>query len=71
MRLFNRNILAALAELDELARINPQNHRAFQRKRELLEASASSRSQLDQARQALSTAIHLNSEETGPPGASR
>jgi tetratricopeptide (TPR) repeat protein len=59
------NIPAAIAELDELARINPQNHRAFQRKGELLAASASSRSQLDQARQTLSTAIRLNSEETG------
>ena len=59
------NIPAAIAELDELAHINPQNHRAFQRKGELLAASASSRSELDQARQTLSTAIHLNSEETG------
>src|SRR5215472_8696518 len=59
------NIPSAIAELDELARINPQNHRAFQRKGELLAASASSRSQLDQARQTLSTAIRLNSEETG------
>ena len=59
------DIPAGIAELDELARINPQNHRAFQRKGELLAASASSRRQLDQARQTLSTAIHLNSEETG------
>jgi tetratricopeptide (TPR) repeat protein len=59
------NIPSAVAELDELARINPQNHRAFQRKGELLAASASSRSELERARQTLSTAIHLNSEETG------
>jgi tetratricopeptide (TPR) repeat protein len=59
------DIPAAIAELDELARINPQNHRAFQRKGELLAASASSHSQLDQARQNLSTAIQLNSEQTG------
>lgn len=59
------NIPAAIAELDELARLNPQNHRAFQRKGELLAASASSRRELDQARHILSTAIHLNSEETG------
>src|SRR5215472_6092371 len=58
-------IPAAIAELDALTRINPQNHRAFQRKGELLAASASSRGELDQARQTLSTAIHLNSEETG------
>lgn len=59
------DIPGAVAQLDELARINPQNHRAFQRKGELLAASASSRSQLEQARQALTAAIHLNSEETG------
>ena len=59
------DIPAAIAELDALARINPQNHRAFQRKGELLAASASSRSQLDLARQALDAALHLNSEETG------
>jgi tetratricopeptide (TPR) repeat protein len=59
------DIPSAIAELDKLARINPQNHRAFQRKGELLAASASSRGQLEQARQALTAAIHLNSEETG------
>lgn len=56
---------AAIAELDLLAHINPQNRRAFQRKGELLAASASSRSQLSSARQTLETALHLNSEETG------
>lgn len=59
------DIPSAIAELDTLARINPQNHRAFQRKGELLAASASSRSQLASARQELDTALHLNSEETG------
>jgi tetratricopeptide (TPR) repeat protein len=59
------DIPGAIGQLDELARINPQNHRAFQRKGELLAASASSRNQLEQARQALTEAIHLNSEETG------
>jgi tetratricopeptide (TPR) repeat protein len=59
------DISSAIAELDKLARINPQNHRALQRKGELLAASASSRSQLEQARQTLTAAIHLNSEETG------
>jgi len=59
------DIPAAISELDALARINPQNHRAFQRKGELVAASASSRGQLEQARQILSAAIHLNSEETG------
>ena len=59
------DIPSAIAELDKLARINPQNHRALQRKGELLAASASSRSQLEKARQTLTAAIHLNSEETG------
>jgi tetratricopeptide (TPR) repeat protein len=59
------DIPSAIAELDALARINPQNHRAFQRKGELLAASASSRSQLELARQSLEAALRLNSEETG------
>jgi tetratricopeptide (TPR) repeat protein len=59
------DIPAALAELDKLIRINPQNHRAFQRKGELLASSASSGSQLELARQALNGALGLNSEETG------
>jgi tetratricopeptide (TPR) repeat protein len=59
------DIPSAIAELDALARINPQNHRAFQRKGELLAASASSRGQLELARQALNAALKLNSEETG------
>jgi enediyne biosynthesis protein E4 len=59
------NIPSAIAELDALSRINPQNHRAFQRKGELLAASATSRSQLALSRQALSSALRLNSEETG------
>jgi tetratricopeptide (TPR) repeat protein len=59
------DIPSAITELDALARINPQNHRAFQRKGELLAASASSRSQLELARQSLDAALRLNSEETG------
>ena len=59
------DIPSAIVELEALARINPQNHRAFQRKGELLAASASSRSQLELARQSLETALRLNSEETG------
>ena len=59
------DIPSAIAELDALARINPQNHRAFQRKGELLAASASSRSQLELARKSLDAALRLNSEETG------
>jgi cytochrome c-type biogenesis protein CcmH/NrfG len=59
------DIPSAIAELDTLARINPQSRRAFQRKGELLAASASSRSQLELARQSLGVALSLNSEETG------
>jgi Tfp pilus assembly protein PilF len=59
------DISAALAELDRLARINPQNHRAFQRKGELMAASADSRRQLEAAREPLKAALRLNSEETG------
>src|SRR6516225_3998318 len=50
------DVASAIAELDILARMNPQNHRAFQRKGELLAASASSRNQFESARQALDTA---------------
>lgn len=59
------DIAGAIGELDALARLNPQNHRAFQRKGELLAVSASSREQLQLARQPLNSALLLNSEETG------
>jgi hypothetical protein len=59
------DIPSALAELDTLAHLNPQNHRAFQRKGELLAVSATSRGQLEQAREPLEAALRLNSEETG------
>lgn len=59
------DIPAAVAELDALSHINPQNHRAFQRKGELLAASATSRSQIAAARVPLLSALRLNSEETG------
>jgi enediyne biosynthesis protein E4 len=59
------DIPSAITELDVLSRINPANRRAFQRKGELLAASASSRSQLELARQPLEAALGLNSEETG------
>jgi tetratricopeptide (TPR) repeat protein len=58
-------IPAAVSELDALMRVNPQNHRAYQRKGELLAASANSRSQFVAARQALDGALKLNPEETG------
>lgn len=59
------DIPSAVAELDALIRINPQNHRAYQRKGELLAAAASSKSELSAARRALDAALKLNSEETG------
>jgi tetratricopeptide (TPR) repeat protein len=59
------DVTGAIAELDALVRINSQSHRALQRKGELLAASASSKAQLERARQALNAALRLNSEETG------
>ncbi len=55
------DIAGAVAELDSLAQINPQSHRAFQRKGEILAAAG----ELDQSRKALEIAFRLNSEETG------
>jgi tetratricopeptide (TPR) repeat protein len=59
------DITGAIAELDALARINPQSRRAFQRKGELLAASATSKHQLELARETLYSGLRLNSEETG------
>lgn len=59
------DIPGAIAELDALAHINPQNHRAFQRKGELLASAARSGSDLTAARQSLDAALRLNPEETG------
>lgn len=59
------DIPSAIRELDALIRINPQNHRAYQRKGELLAASANARSELTAARRTLNSALQLNSEETG------
>lgn len=59
------NITGAVAELDALIRVNPQSHRALQRKGELLASSASSRTQLESARRVLNDALRLNPEETG------
>lgn len=59
------DVPAAIAELDALIRIDPQNHRAYQRKGELLAASAGSQSQLAAAYRVLAGALKLNPEETG------
>jgi tetratricopeptide (TPR) repeat protein len=59
------DIAGALAELETLAQLNPQSHRAFQRKGELVASSASTRAELSSARPPLLEALRLNSEETG------
>lgn len=59
------DIAGAIAQLDDLIRINPQSHRAYERKGELLAASAKTRRDLVAARQMLNAAIRLNPEETG------
>jgi enediyne biosynthesis protein E4 len=59
------DVKGATAELDALVRINPQSHRALQRKGELLAAAASSKAQLERARLVLNDALRLNPEETG------
>lgn len=59
------DIPAALAELRELARNNPQSHRAFQREGELLATTARSKADLAAAQSALETALRINAEETG------
>lgn len=61
----SEKIPEAIGELDALTRLNAHNHRAFQRKGELMAASATSRRQLDAARQPLNAALALNPEETG------
>ena len=55
----------AIAQLDFLTQVNPQSHRALQRKGELLASSARSRVQLAAAQSTLESALRLNSEETG------
>jgi len=55
----------ALAQLDELIRLNPQSHRGYQRKGLLLAASALSGEQLAAAEESVSKALALNPEETG------
>jgi enediyne biosynthesis protein E4 len=55
----------ALAQLDELIRINPQSHRAYQRKGLVLASRAASKSDMHAAEQSVKQALALNSEETG------
>jgi cytochrome c-type biogenesis protein CcmH/NrfG len=59
------DVAGAIAELDALARINPQSHRAFQRKGELLAVAATSKAQMALSATALNQALQLNPEETG------
>jgi tetratricopeptide (TPR) repeat protein len=55
----------ALAQLDELKRINPQSHRAFQQSGVLRARFARASADLDAAEQSLERAHALNPEETG------
>jgi hypothetical protein len=59
------DVAAALAELEQLRRLNPQSHRAFQRWGVLTALSATSQKQLSAAEESLNQAIALNPEETG------
>ncbi len=59
------DVPGAVAQLGELARIDPRSHRAFERKGELLASVAGSRAQLAAARHELEAALRLNPEETG------
>ncbi len=55
----------ALAEFEELMRLNPQSQRAYRRWGVLRAAAASSRWDLDSARERLKKAAAINPEETG------
>jgi tetratricopeptide (TPR) repeat protein len=59
------DITGALVELDELARVDPHSHRAFQRKGELQAAAAAGAEGFRQSRESLNAALRINSEETG------
>ncbi|HSB15429.1 MAG TPA: ASPIC/UnbV domain-containing protein, partial [Bryobacteraceae bacterium] len=59
------DLWGAVRELDELARLNPSSHRAFQRKGLLLASAARSDSELSKAQESLEKAHSLNPEETG------
>ena len=55
----------AIAELQELARLNPLSHRAWQRRGVLLASQATSMAQLAAASESIERARKLNPEETG------
>ena len=59
------DVRGALAELEELARINSHSHRAFQRSGVLIAATASGRADYELAEKWLQRALSLNPEETG------
>lgn len=59
------DVPGAIAELDKLARSDPHSHRAFQRRGELMAASATTKAELARAEESLETAHRLNPEETG------
>ncbi len=55
----------AIAQLDELVRLNPGSHRAWLRRGSLLAASATSRDGLRAAADSVEKALAINPEETG------
>ena len=59
------DIKGAIAELEELARINPSSHRAWQRRGVLLAAGATTAAQFAAAEESIRRAQKLNPEETG------
>jgi tetratricopeptide (TPR) repeat protein len=59
------DVAGAIGQLNALVRINPQSHRAYERKGELQAASANNRRELMAARHTLDVALRLNPEETG------
>jgi uncharacterized membrane-anchored protein len=59
------DVSGAVSELDTLTSINPQSHRAFERRGALLAASATSTAQLRAAETSLQQALRINQEETG------
>jgi enediyne biosynthesis protein E4 len=60
-----RETAEALENLRELARRNPQSHRAFKRWGTLEALAATSPAELEEAARALERALELNQEETG------
>jgi tetratricopeptide (TPR) repeat protein len=61
------DVEAALEQLEQLVLVNPQSHRGHKQKGRVLALSATSRSDMENARRALERALEVNPEETGVP----